>query len=109
MAVLCNAVGGTAGTGVDTAIGCLAAGDPKVLIGQLLSWGIGVGGGIAFLFIIYAGFMIATAAGDPKRIQAGRELLFSALSGLVLIVLSVLLLNFIGVNVLGLGTLGFNI
>lgn len=104
---LCDPAGGTAGTGVNSAIGCLAAGDPKLFISQLLGWGVGIGGGIAFLLIVYAGFMIATAAGDPKRVQAGRELLMSAIGGLILIVLSVLLLNFIGVNILGLNNLGF--
>ncbi len=105
----CN---GDVNQGVSTAIGCLMAGDPQgpqKFIGQLLGWGVGVGGGIAFLLIVYAGFMIATAAGDPKRVQAGRELLTSAISGLILIVLSVLLLNFIGVKVLNLSGLGFNL
>ena len=97
---LCDPIGGTAGTGVQTAIGCLAAGDPKLFISQLLGWGVGVGGGIAFLMIVFAGFQIATAAGDPKRVQAAKELLTSAISGLILIVLSVLLLNFIGVKIL---------
>lgn len=94
--------------GVDTAIGCLHAGTPTEFIGQLLGWGVGVGGGIAFLLIVYSGFMIATAAGDPKRVQAARELLTSALSGLILIVLSIFLLNFIGVRILNLPSLGFH-
>lgn len=94
--------------GVDTAIGCLMAGNPQQFVSQLIGWGVGVGGGIAFLLIVYAGFMITTASGDPKRVQAGRELLFSAISGLVLIVLAVILLNFIGVSVLGLNSLGFS-
>lgn len=99
---LCDPVGGTAGTGVETAIGCLAAGDPKLLISQLLGWGVGIGGGIAFLLIVYAGFQMTAAAGDPKRVQAARELLVSAISGLILIALSVVLLNFIGVKILNL-------
>ncbi len=97
------------GKGVDTAIGCLIAGDPKKLIGDLLGWGSIVGGGIAFLMIIFAGFQIATATGDPKRVKAGQELITSAISGLILIVLSVILLNFIGVSVLGLSSLGFSL
>lgn len=95
--------------GVDTAIGCLMANDPKQFISQLLGWGISVGGGISFLLIIFAGFQIATAAGDPKRVQAGRELLFAAISGLILIILSIMLLNIIGVTVLGLDKLGFRL
>jgi len=88
--------------GVNTAIGCLMAGDPKQLISQLLGWGVVMGIGIAFLMIIFAGFQITTAAGDPKRVKAGQELLTSAISGLLLIVFSIFLLNFIGVSILGL-------
>ncbi len=102
MSALCDPVGGTIGTGIETALGCLAAGDPKIFVSQLLGWGVGVGSGIAFLMIVLAGFQMATAAGDPKRVQAARELLMSALSGLILIVLSVVLLNFIGVKILNL-------
>ncbi len=83
------------------------AGSPKLLIGQLLEWGAGLGIGIAFLMIVFAGFQIATAAGDPKRVKAGQELLTSAISGLLLIVFSLFLLNFLGVTVLHLP--GFNV
>jgi len=85
------------------------AGDPKQLVSQLLGWGVGIGGGIAFLMIIFAGFQMATASGDPKRVKAAQELLTSALAGLILIVLSVVLLNFIGVSILGINLLGFNL
>ena len=95
--------------GVKTAIGCLMAGDPKQLISQLLGWGVSVGGGIAFLMIVFAGFQMTTAGGDPKKVQAAKELLVSALSGLVIIVLSVVLLNFIGVSVLGLEKFGLKL
>jgi len=96
---LCG-TGANLNKGVNTAIGCLIAGDPKVFISQLLGWGVGVGGGIAFLMIVFAGFQMVTASGDPKRVQAAKELLTSAIAGLILIVLSVLLLNFIGVKIL---------
>ncbi len=104
-----NPLCGTNDLGVRTAIGCLMAGDPKQLVSQLLGWGVGIGGGIAFLMIIFAGFQMATASGDPKRVKAAQELLTSALAGLILIVLSVVLLNFIGVSILGINLLGFNL
>ncbi len=88
--------------GVSTAIGCLMAQDPKQFISQLLGWGVGIGGGIAFLMIVLAGFQMATASGDPKKVQAARELLMSALAGLIIIALSLVLLNFIGVKILNL-------
>jgi len=97
------------GKGVNTAFGCLMAGNPKELVSQLLGWGVSVGGGIAFLMIVFAGFQMTTAAGDPKRVQAAKELMITAISGLLLIVLSVVLLNFFGVSILGLSDLGFKV
>lgn len=93
-------------SGIQTALGCLDI-TGKQTISQILGWAVVVGGGIAFLLIVYAGFQMATAAGDPKRVKASQELLTAALGGLVLIVISVVLLNFIGVRVLGLDPLGF--
>jgi hypothetical protein len=95
--------------GVNTALGCLIAGDPKTFVGQILGWGVVVGGGISFLMLVFAGLQIVTSAGDPKRVKAAQELITSALSGLILIVISVILLNFIGVSVLNLQNLGFNL
>lgn len=102
-----NPLCGVDNKGVSTAFGCLMAGDPPKMISQLLGWGAIVGAGIAFLMIIGAGIQIVLAGGDPKKIQAARELITSAIAGLLLIVFSVLLLNFIGVKILGLNNFGF--
>ena len=94
------------GTSVWSAVGCIRAGDPKGFISQLLGWSVAVGGGIAFLMIMFAGIQISTAAGDPKRVKAGQELLTSAIAGLLLIIFSIILLNFIGFSILGLPGFG---
>ena len=93
---------------IDTAIGCLnvLSGQDQFL-GAILKWAVGIGGGIAFLLIVYAGFMIMSAAGSPDRLKAGQELLTSALSGLILLVFSLFILKFIGIDILGLGDFGF--
>lgn len=78
-------------------------------IEQILGWAISVGGGVAFLLIVYAGFQISTAQGDPKKMQAARDLLTSAISGLILIVFSVAILNVVGVSILHLDLFGFTI
>lgn len=90
-------------TGIQTAIGCLHVLNPgglEVFLGELLKWGAGVGGGIAFLLIVYASFMIMTSQGNPERLKAGQDLLVSAISGLILLILSVFVLNVIGVKIL---------
>lgn len=94
--------------GINTAIGCLQVlGGQDQFLGAILKWAVGVGGGIAFLLIVYAGFMIMSAAGSPDRLKAGQELLTSAISGLILLVFSIFILKFIGVDILGLDSFGF--
>ncbi|MEK7061621.1 MAG: hypothetical protein AAB954_03085, partial [Patescibacteria group bacterium] len=80
----------------------------EAFLSFVLKWAVGIGGGIAFLLIIYAGFMIMTSAGNPERLKAGQELLTSAISGLILLIFSVVILKIIGVDILGLNSFGFN-
>jgi len=95
-------------TEIDTAIGCInVLGGQDQFLGQLLKFAVGIGGGIAFLLILYAGFMIMSSAGDPTRLKSGQELLTSALSGLILLIFSIFILRFIGIDILGLGVFGF--
>ena len=94
--------------GINTAIGCLnVLGGQDQFLGSILQWSVGIGGGIAFILIVYAGFMIMSATGSPDRLKAGQELLTSALSGLILLVFSIFILKFIGVDILGLDKFGF--
>lgn len=86
---------------VYTAIGCIPVANTQEFVRFLLPWAMGVAGGIAFVLMIYAGFMIMTSAGDPRRLQAGKELLTAAIMGLLLLVLGAYLLRLIGVNILG--------
>ncbi|MDP3994370.1 MAG: hypothetical protein Q8P91_00880 [bacterium] len=81
-------------------------GGENALLGWILQWAIGIGGGIAFLLIVYAGFMIMTSTGSPDRLQAGKELLTSALAGVILLIFSIFLLKLIGVDILKLPGFG---
>jgi hypothetical protein len=89
------------GTGINTAIGCIPFTDLQEFMAKILTWGIGVGGGLAFLFICFAAFQIITSAGDPKRLQAGHELLTSAITGLIMLIFSAFILKVIGVDIFG--------
>lgn len=100
---------GPAGEKLNSAIGCipiLTDGGENALLGWILQWAIGIGGGIAFLLIVYAGFMIMTSTGSPDRLQAGKELLTSALAGVILLIFSIFLLKLIGVDILKLPGFG---
>jgi len=90
---------GCASTDVNTAIGCIPLGK-EGLATFFLKWGIGVGGGIAFLMIIFAGFQIMASQGNPDKLKAGQELLTAAIAGLILLIFSVFILRFIGVTIL---------
>lgn len=100
-----QSVHGTCGNdSINTAIGCvpvLQDYSGKAFASFLLKWGIGVGSGVSFLLMLYAGFMIMTSQGNPERLKAGQELLTSAVSGIILLIFSIFILNFIGVSVLG--------
>lgn len=78
-----------------------------MFLSSILKWAVGIGGGIAFLLILYAGFMIMTSAGNPERLKAGQELITSAISGLILLIFSIFILKFIGIDILGLNSFGF--
>ena len=86
---------------INTAIGCIPT-EFSGLLAKFFELGAGIGGGIAFLLILFGGFQILTSAGNPEQLNAGRELVVSAISGLLMIIFSVFLLGVIGVDILGL-------
>ncbi len=86
---------------VSTAIGCVDFNNINVTSRFFLRWALGIAGGVALFLIGLASYQIATSQGDPRRLQSGQELLLSAIGGLIMIILSVFLLRFIGVNLLG--------
>lgn len=67
----------------------------------ILTYSIGIGGVVAFLLIVFGGFQIILSAGNPEKIKAGKEMITSAIAGLLLIIFSVFILRLIGVNILG--------
>ena len=78
--VLCN------GTGINTAIGCLSVLDNQnAFLADILKWAVGIGGGIAFLLIVYAGFMIMTAGGNSEKVKKGRDVVLYAVIGFAVI------------------------
>ena len=86
---------------VKTALGCLPT-DPETFVNTALPWAIGVGAGIAFLLGVFGSMMIVLSAGNPEKMQAGKEMITSAIAGLLLIIFAVLILNVVGVKVLNL-------
>jgi len=88
--------------GIETAIGCIPVTSLTQITGFVLLFGLGMGGGIAFLFMIASGFLMLTSAGNPERIRNAKELFVSAISGLILLLFSTFILELIGVKILNL-------
>lgn len=86
--------------GAYTAIGCLPTDASLFLRMYVFTFGIGIAGGIAFLYFLYGAFLILTSAGNPEHIEEGKQIITSALSGLILIIFSMFLLRAIGVDIL---------
>lgn len=84
--------------GVWTAVGCITH-TPGGIVNQITQVGLFIAGGIALLMIIIAAFKFTISKGDPKRVGEAKELLQSAIIGLLFIVFSVTILQFIGVTI----------
>lgn len=87
--------------GIETAIGCIPIINNQGLAGFFLRWGLGLGAGISLILMVFATYGISTSAGDPRKLQAAKELLYAAIAGLLLLVMSAYILNFIGRQLLG--------
>lgn len=91
--------------GIWTAVGCIKT-EPKSIIEAVVRIGIGIGGGIALLMTLVGGFLITTSQGEPKRLQEGKEMVTSAVIGIIFMLFSVVILQFIGVTILRLPGFG---
>lgn len=100
--------------GLWTAIGCFdftsqALATPRGIIGKIMQIGLSLAGGIALLMILVAAFTYATSQGEPKRTGEAKEMMTSAIIGLIFIIFSVTILQFIGVEILHLPEFGVDI
>lgn len=95
------AAAGACGGGVTTALGDIPA-TPEGLACWVLDSGIKIAGGVAFLLMLYGGFLFLTSAGDPNKLQEATDVIMSAIAGLLMIIFSIFLLKLIGVQILGL-------
>lgn len=91
--------------GVATAIGCIHT-NPTELTKDVLTFTIGISGGLAFLMMLLGAFQMLTSAGNPETLNAGKDRLTSAIIGLLFIVFAVLLLQIIGVGILSIPGFG---
>ena len=82
-----------------TAIGCVPT-TTEGFVNTLLPFFIGISGGIAFLLILFGALQIMMSSGNPEKLNAGKELISAAITGLLLIIFSIFILQLIGVRIL---------
>lgn len=83
-----------------TAIGCIPISYTAVIKDVVLGIGVGIAGGVAFLYFLYGAFMILTSTGNAEKLEEAKQIITSALAGLILIIFSIFLLKTIGVDIL---------
>lgn len=92
--------GGEDGTeGIWTAVGCINR-EPEEILGRMIRLGISMGGGIALLMILSAGFTLTVSQGNAQKTAQAKEMITAAITGLLFIIFSVTILQFIGFSIL---------
>jgi hypothetical protein len=91
--------------GFMTAIGCVPS-QPQALVNALIKYSSFAVGGVAFIIMVLASLQMITAEGNPEAVKKAQEKFYSAIIGLLLVIFSVLLMQVIGVDILGLPGFG---
>jgi|GEM_PF-4229294 len=86
---------------IPTALGLIST-TPGGLVSDLSGLALGIIGGVTLLLLVLGGFKYATSHGSPDGIMDAKNTITAALTGLAVIVFSVLILGLLGVNVFGL-------
>ncbi len=90
---------------VRTAFGMVSTGATdftRWALGFVLS----IGGGIIFIIILVAGYKLMTSQGDPDKVKNAREQLTAAIVGFIFIIFSLVILELITRDILGLPGFG---
>jgi hypothetical protein len=84
--------------GIWTAIGCVPQTSDGI-VATIMNIGVIMAGTIVLIMILVGAFMLSTSQGDPKKTQEAKELITSAIIGLLFVIFSIVILQFIGVYV----------
>lgn len=92
-----------------TMLGCITSGSTSgfnsqtgapTFVQALLNVLFSLAGGLAFLYLMYGGFIILSSQADPERLNYGRRLIYGAIAGLIITLGSVFIVNLIGSGIL---------
>ncbi len=66
-----------------------------IVFQQLINTGITLSGTVAVAFVAVSAYQLMTSSGDPKKVQEAKGTLTYAIIGLVIVLLSFFIVNFI--------------
>lgn len=84
---------------VRTALGDLPT-DPNKFVTTVLEWALSLAGTIAVILMLIAGYQLMTSQGDKQKLQNARERITSLIIGLLFIIFSLVILQFIARDLL---------
>ncbi|MDP3985169.1 MAG: IPT/TIG domain-containing protein, partial [bacterium] len=73
----------------------LSSADPRVIIAGIIRTALGLLGIVTLIFILYGGFMWMTAGGETDKIDKAKRMLMNAVIGLVIILTSFAITQFV--------------
>lgn len=80
--------------------------DFLVLAVNLINYMLAIAGSLALLFFIYGGFTWLIAAGNSDKVSKGKEILSSAALGILVVLASWMIVNFVYTTLYGTGQEG---
>ncbi|MBU0597163.1 pilin [Patescibacteria group bacterium] len=69
--------------------------DPRTIIGRIIGVAFGLLGAIFVIIILYGGFKWMTAGGNPDNTTKARQIIFSGIIGLAIILMAWAITNFV--------------
>jgi len=84
---------------VNTEFGLIAT-ETQYLIEDVMTLVLGLVGGIAFLLLLLGSLRYITAGGNPDAVSYAKSIITAALTGLAVVIFSVLILAMMGVNII---------
>lgn len=63
---------------------------------EIYKWALGIAGSLSVLMLVFAGYLYVTSAGSPEQINLAKDIIITTLSGLVLLILTVVIMRAIG-------------
>lgn len=85
---------------IKTALGDISV-DPQDFVRKVFAILLSLAGGIALALIIFSGYKIMTSQGNEEAVKGAKETITSAIVGLLFMIFSLVLLEIVGVDILG--------